>query len=145
MFKEYIFINLNIICTLDTCSNPEDDIITNFLYEINEVLFILSFNTNINEYTILLKKKDFINKIFKSNISIFHKKYELFRFVTMPHQNHFVSYFKCLNKKYPNSLNYWFKFDDIEGKYSKINNFDLSINNVRETESICLLIYFKNE
>ena len=62
----------------------------------------------------------------------------------MPQQNHFVSYFKCLNNKYPDNINYWFKFDDIEGKYRKINNFDLTINNVRETEAICLLIYFKN-
>ena len=49
------------------------------------------------------------------------------------------------SKKYPDSWNYLFKFDDVEGKYRKIINFYLSISNVKNTETICLLIsiYFK--
>ena len=79
---------MNTICNLDTCYNPKDGTITNFFinkYKINEAPFILSFNINISEYSLLLKKKDFINKIFKSNISVFHEKYDLLGFVTMPH------------------------------------------------------------
>lgn len=101
LLKEYIYINLNTICNLESCYDPNDDTITNFFikkYEINEVPLILSINTNINEFSTLLQKKDFINKVFKYNISLYHKNYKLISLVTAPTQNHFISYYKCLNE-----------------------------------------------
>ena len=146
LFKEYIFIDLNTICNLETCYNINDDTITNFFikkYTIIDLPYVLSINTNISDYSSLINKKDFINKIFKENIVLYQTNYLLIGFVTLPIQNHFICYFKCLDKSYPESFNFWFRFDDLKGKYIKINNFDFSINNIRETEPISLLIYLK--
>ena len=57
LFKEYIFIDLNTICNLETCYNINDDTITNFFirkYTIIDLPYVLSINTNISDYSLLI-------------------------------------------------------------------------------------------
>ena len=61
----------------------------------------------------------------------------------MPSSNHFVAYFENNNERYPNSLKKWYKFDDLFPKYKEIKNTDFSLDNIRNEESISLLIYLR--
>ena len=104
---------------------------------------ILSINTNINEFSLLLSNKDFINRIFKNYINIYNINYNLIAFITQPSDNHFICYFKCLKEEYPACLHYWFKYDDVNGVYKELKNFDLSLNNIQQSEAITILVYLK--
>lgn len=104
---------------------------------------ILSIKTNINNFDDLLANKNFINKIFKNEIILYKQKYNLIGFVTQPYNNHFVAYLKNLNEHYINSLNIWFKFDDMNGIIKEIKNIVFALNNIRDSEGIVLLIYLK--
>ena len=72
LFKEYIFMNIHTICNEDECYS-ENDIDVNFYikkYEIIQLPLILSINTNLSNFDLLKKKKAFINKILKKEISL---------------------------------------------------------------------------
>ena len=113
-------------------------------YKIIEMPLILSINTNINVYDSLLKHKNFINEIFLENINIYNNNYKLIGFITQPKPKHFISYFKNYYQEFSNSLDKWFKFDDMKGYYEELKNYELAINNIRDSESIVLFIYLKN-
>ena len=105
---------------------------------------ILSINTNLATYDLLIKNKDSINKLFKREIIIYNQKYILIRFVTQPFQNHFISYFSNFNLNFNSSLNIWYKYDDLKGTWQKINNEVIALNNIQESEGLALFIYLKN-
>ena len=84
-----------------------DDIRVQFYvkkYEILEMPYILSINTNINDYCELIKYKGFINKIFKYEVNLYDIDYKLVGFVTQSSSIHFVAYFENNNERYQNSL-----------------------------------------
>ena len=56
--------------------------------------YILSINTNINDYSELIKYNDFINKIFKKEIKLYNIYYKLVGFVIQPSIKHFAAYFE---------------------------------------------------
>ena len=62
-----------------------------------------------------------------------------------PSSNHYIGYFQNFNKIYAISLNKWFKFNDMKGYISELNNPDLSLDNIRSSETVALLIYLKEE
>ena len=64
--------------------------------------------------------------------------------MTQPYENLFKSYFINLNEKFENSVNNWFSFDDLKGIYKELKNQYVTIDNIRSSEGICLLIYLKN-
>ena len=146
LFKGYIYMNIHTICNEEQCYS-EDDKNVNFYvkkYEILELPLILSINTNLSNFNLLIKNKDFLNKIMKNEITLYGEKYLLLGFVTQPYQNHFVSYFKNYNQEYSKSLNIWFKYDDINGYIEKINNEFIALDNIRASEGLSLLVYIKN-
>ena len=145
LFKGYIYMNINTICNEEQCYS-EDDKNVNFYvkkYEILELPLILSINTNLSNFNLLIKNKDFLNKILKNEIILYGEKYLLLGFVTQPYQNHFVSYFKNYNQEYSKSVNIWFRFDDINGYIEKINNDFIALSNIRSSEGLSLLVYIK--
>ena len=105
--------------------------------------YILSINTNINEYAEFIKYKDFINKIFKYEVNLYDIDYKLVGFVTQPSSNHFVAYQENNKEKYPISLKKWYKFNDLFPKYKDVKNTEFSLDNIRKGESISLLIYLR--
>ena len=105
--------------------------------------YILSINTNINNYNELIKYKDFINKIFKYEVNLYDIDYKLPGFVTQPSSNYFVAYFENNNERYLNSLKKWYKFDDLFPEYKEVKNNKFSLDNIRIGESISLLIYLR--
>ena len=145
LFKNYIYIDLNTICNESQCFSEDDRRVQFYVkkYEILEMPYILSINTNINNYNELIKYKDFINKIFKYEVNLYDIDYKLVGFVTQPSSNHFVAYFENYNERYPNSLKKWYKFDDLFPKYKEIKNTEFSLDNIRKGESISLLIYLR--
>ena len=147
LFKNYIYINLNTICQEECCSNNNDNQVNWYIkkYEINSMPQILSFNININDYSKLKKYTDFINKIFVNDISLYNTNYKLIAFVTQPKPKHFVGYFKNYFNKFSESLNNWFKYDDILGYYLELKNIEISLTNIRSSEAIVLLVYLKNQ
>ena len=78
--------------------------------------YILSINTNINDYAEL---------------------------IIQPSINHFVAYFENYNERYPNSIKKWYKFDDLYPKYKEVKNIEFSLNNIRNGEGVALLIYIR--
>ena len=84
IFHNYIYINLNTICNESQCYSEDDKNVQFYVkkYEILEMPFILSINTNINNYSELIKYNDFINKIFKNEIKLYNIDYKLVGFVT---------------------------------------------------------------
>ena len=67
-----IYLNINTIYNEEQwyC---EDNHNMNFYvkkYEILELPFILSFNTNLSNFILLIKNKDFLNKIMKNEINL---------------------------------------------------------------------------
>ena len=98
LFKGYIYMNIHTICNEEQCYS-EDDKNVNFYvkkYEILQLPLILSINTNLSNFNLLIKNKDFVNKIMKKEIKLYGEQYSLLGFITQPYQNHFVSYFKKL-------------------------------------------------
>ena len=65
--------------------------------------------------------------------------------MTQPYENYFNSYFINLNEKFENSVNKWFSFDDLKGMCEGLKNQYVTIDNIRSSEGICLLIYLKNK
>ena len=124
LFKEYIYMNIHTICNEQQCISEDDKNINFYIkkYEILELPFILSINTNLSTYDLLIKNKKFITRIFKRNIVLYGQKYTLIGFITQPYQNHFISYFVNYNKEYQISIKQWFKYDDMNGIIEKINN-----------------------
>ena len=145
LFNGYIYMNIHTICNEEQCYS-EDDKNVNFYvkkYDILQLPLILSINTNLSNFNLLIKNKDFLNKIMKKEIKLYGEKYLLIGFITQPYQNHFVSYFKNYNQEYTNSLNMWFKYDDINGYIEKINNDFISLDNIRSSERLSLFVYVK--
>ena len=100
LFKGYIYMNIHTICNEEQCYS-EDDKNVNFYvkkYDILQLPLILSINTNLSNFNLLIKNKDFLNKIMKKEIKLYGEKYLLIGFITQPYQNHFVSYFKNYNQ-----------------------------------------------
>ena len=58
-------------------------------FNIIEMPFILSINTNINDYNQLIADKEFINKIFLQKIKLYNNNYNLLGFITPPSFNHY--------------------------------------------------------
>ena len=106
---------------------------------------ILSINININDYNQLNANRDFINNIFLKKVALYNYNYNLIAFITQASSNHYIGYFQNFNNKYSKSLNKWFKFNDIKGYFSELNNPDLSLDNIRSSETVALLIYLKEE
>ena len=114
-------------------------------YTIIAMPLILSINTNLNEFDSMVDNKQFINALFKNKIELFGANYKLIGLMTQPYENHFKGYFINLNDKYDNSINKWFSFDDFKGIYIELKNKYITIDNIRSSEGICLLIYLKIE
>ena len=53
--------------------------------------------------------------------------------------------FKNFHDKYSKNLNNLSKFNDIKRPFSELNNLDLSIDNIKISETVALLIYLKKE
>ena len=145
LFHNYIYINLNTICNESQCFSEDDTNVQFYVnkYEILEMPYILSINTNINDYAELIKYNDFINNIFKNEIKLYNIDYKLVGFVTQPSINHFVAYFENYNERYANSIKKWYKFDDLFPKYKEVKNIEFSLDNIRNGEGIALLIYLR--
>ena len=70
IFKNYLYINLNIICQEESCKN-EDELIVNWYikkYEVFGMQRILLFNTYLNGYYTLISYESLINKLFIESI-----------------------------------------------------------------------------
>ena len=145
LFKEYIFIDIHTICTEEICAEKKDNDIQYYIkkYTIIAMPLILTINTNLNEFDSMVDNKQFINALFKNKIELFGANYKLIGLMTQPYENHFKSYFINLNDKYDNSINKWFSFDDFKGIYIELKNQYITIDNIRSSEGICLLIYLK--
>ena len=89
--------------------------------ELLEMSYILSINTNITDYSELMKHNDFIYKIFKYENKLFIIDYKFVEFVTQPSITYLLTYFENYNEKYSNYLKNWYKFDDSFPKFKKIN------------------------
>ena len=137
--------NIHTICNEQQCISEDDKNINFYVkkYEIIELPFILSINTNLSTYDLLIKNKKFITRIFKRNIVLYGQKYTLIGFITQPYQNHFISYFVNYNKEYQISIKQWFKYDDMNGIIEKINNDFIALDNIMDTEGLSLFIYLK--
>ena len=105
---------------------------------------ILSINTNINDYNQLISYKEFINKIFLQKITLYNNNYNLLGFITQPSFNHYIGYFENYFDKYSFSLNKRFKFNDFKGYYEELKNHQLSLENIRASESVVLFVYIKS-
>ena len=70
-------------------------------------------------------------------------KFNLIGLITQPNASHFVAYFKNFDSKYINSMDLWYKYDDMIGFCKEINNPEINLYNIRSTEGIALLIYVK--
>jgi len=110
----------------------------------NYLLYYL-INTNLATYDLLIKNKNFINRIMKRNIILYGQNYTLIGFITQPYPNHFISYFDCYNKEYQTNFKQWFKYDDMFGKIEKINNDVIALDNIMDTEGLSLFIYLKEK
>ena len=81
--------------------NSEEDKNINFYikkYEIIELPFILSINTNLDIYALLIKNKNFINRIMKRRVILYGQKYILIGFIMQ------ASDFQSYNKDYQTSF-----------------------------------------
>ena len=60
-----IYLNINIIYNEEQWYREDNENMNFFVkkYEILELPFILSFNTNLSNFILLIKNKDFFNKI----------------------------------------------------------------------------------
>ena len=147
LFNNYIYININTICQEEKCVNENESLVNWYIkkYEILEMPLILSINININDCNQLNSNRDFINKIFLKKVTLYNYNYNLIAFITQASSNHYIGYFQNFNNKYSKSLNKWFKFNDIKGYFSELNNPDLSLDNIRSSETVALLIYLKEE
>ena len=147
LFNNYIYININTICQEEKCVNENVSLVNWYIkkYEILEMPLILSINININEYNQLNANRDFINKIFLKKVTLYNYNYNLIGFITQPSSNHYIGYFQNFNSKYSKSLKKWFKFNDMKGYFSELNNPDLSLDNIRSSETVALFIYLKEE
>ena len=145
LFNEYIFINLNTICNEKECYTENDSIVNFYVkkYEILRIPKFLTINAGVNDFNTFLDNKNFINTIFKNEIYFMKNKFDLIGFITQPNASHFVAYFKNFNSKYINSIDRWYKYDDMIGYCKEINNPYLALYNIRATEGIALLIYVK--
>ena len=76
-------------------------------------------------------------------ISVYNTNYDLIAFATQPYQNHYVSYFKNMDREFKESLFKWYKYDGLNGNYKEVKTADFGIFNIRSSEAICLLIYKK--
>ena len=56
----------------------------------------------------------------------------------------FNFYFKNLNEHLKLTPNDWFIYDDLKGIYKVLNNVEISLDNIRDSEGVALLIYIKN-
>ena len=146
LFNNYIYININTICQDEKCINENETIVNWYIkkYDIIEMPLILSINININDYNLLNSKRDYINKIFLKNITVYKCNYNLITFIIPPTSNHYIGYFQNFNTKYPKSLKKWFQFNDMKGYFSELNNPDISLDNIRSSETFALLIYLKS-
>ena len=137
--------NIHTICNKSQCFSKDDKNINFYIkkYEIMELSFILSINTNLAIYHLLIKNNNFINKIIKRNIVLYGQNYSLIGFITQPHPNHFNSYFESYNKDYETSFKQWFKCDDMIGKIEKINNDLIALDNIMDTKGLSLFINLK--
>ena len=63
IFKNYIFINLNIICQEESCVGENDNIVNWYIkkYKIVNIPQIIAINVNINDYELLKQYQEFIN------------------------------------------------------------------------------------
>ena len=104
---------------------------------------IISISININDFNQLNSKRNFINKIFLKKVKLYNNNYNLIAFITQPSSNHYIGYFQNLNVNYSISLNKWFKFNDMKGYFLELNYPDLSLDNIRSSETVALLIYLK--
>ena len=74
--------NIHTICNEEQCYS-EDDKNVNFYvkkYEILQLPLILSINTNLSNFNLLIKNKDFLNKIMKKEIKLYGEKIFIIRF-----------------------------------------------------------------
>ena len=102
-----------------------------------------SFIDNPNSSFINLSRtKSFINNIL-TNIKIYNTDYQLIGFATQLKDDHYDCYFENNNRLYFGSNNYWYKYDDTTGVIIKLNNIIFSLDNIRSTEAVVLLIYKK--
>ena len=147
LFNNYIYININTICQEEKCVNENLSIVNWYIkkYDKIKMPLILSINININDYNKLNAKRDFINKIFLNKVTLYKCNYNLISFVTQPSSNHYIGYFQNFNEKYSISMNKWFKFNDMNGYFLELNNPDLSLDNIRSSETLILFIYLKEE
>ena len=56
----------------------------------------------------------------------------------------FIFYFKNLNENLKLTPNDWFIYNDLKGIYKVLNNVEISLDNIRDSEGVALLIYIKN-
>ena len=146
IFNNYIYMDINTICQDEKCSDEKETIVNWYIkkYNILEMPIILSINTNINDYNKLISYKEFINKIFLQKITLYNNNYNLLGFITQPSFNHYIGYFENYYNKYSFSLNKWFKFNDFKGYYEELKNHQLSLENIRASESVVLFVYIKS-
>ena len=79
IFKNYIYFDINTICNEKECYTEDDKSVNFYIkkFEISNVPFILSLNINVNDYNLLMKYKDAINKIFTAEINLYGFNYQL--------------------------------------------------------------------
>ena len=67
--------NINTICNEEQCYSDNDKNVNFYVkkYVILELPLILSINTNLSNFNLLLKNKDFLNKIMKNEITLYGK------------------------------------------------------------------------
>ena len=56
----------------------------------------------------------------------------------------FIFYFKNLKEQLKLTPNDVFIYDDLKGIYKVLNNVEISLDNIRDSEGVALLIYIKN-
>ena len=78
-------------------------------------------------------------------VKLYNNNYNLIAFITQPSSNHYIGYFQNLNDSYSISLNKWFKYNDMKGYFSELNNPELSLDYIRSSETLALLIYLKED
>ena len=65
-----IYLNINTNCNEEHLYREDNQNVNFYVkkYEILELPFILSFKTNLSNFILLIKNKDFLNKIMKNDI-----------------------------------------------------------------------------
>ena len=83
--------DINTLCQDEKSSEENENIMNWYIkkYNIIEMPFILSINTNINDYNQLIAYKEFINKIFLQKITLYNNNYNLLGFITQPSFNNY--------------------------------------------------------